>query len=237
MSKLIQVVHRLRKDMSSDWSDELLKFNIEYDISPIYDSGLPVKTKNILFAYIILAYDNESEWMEVHKDRYQTKLKILKRIGADVEDQFFIDVAQGKNNIVQKVVTWFTLYQRDYRWDDIRACFDYHSEMMLFAGVKNPDSISYESFDEDEEGIKQPVINTEDIDIEKQIANNIKKASCLKAGMEMRDIAQEKLKQIQRDYVNLDTALHKEGVVRITETVDITKWEPFIKSIRRSVVD
>lgn len=233
---LLTLIHSLRKDTAVDWTEGLYKFNIEPDISPIYDSGLAIKTKNILFAYIILAYDNKSEWMEVHKDRYQTKLKILKRLGADTSDKYWIDVAGGKDPITQRVVTWFTLSQRDYRWDSIRACFDYHSEMMLFAGTQNDDDISYETFETDAEGKKQPVTITEDVDLDKQIANNIKKADCIKAGIAMRQQGEEMLKEIQRDFVNIDTGLHKEGVTRLTEVVDILKWETFVKGLRKNLL-
>lgn len=237
MSNLLPVIHKLRKDFTTDWSEELNNFNIEIDISPLYNSGLPVKTKNILFAYIILAYDNESEFMEVHKDRYQTKLKILTRLGVDTKDKFFTAVANGENGLVQRIITWFTLYQRDYRWDEVRSCFDYHSEMMIFAGVKTPDTLSYDTYEKDEEGVDNTVTVTEDIDLDKIIGNNLKKAECLKKGIEMRELGMHKLKEIRKDFVNLDTALHKEGVVRITETVDIMKWEPFIKAMRSKVDD
>jgi hypothetical protein len=234
---LLDKVHQLRKDINGEWFDELDKFNIAQDISPIYNSTLINRKKNLYFAYIVLAYHNSSEWMEVHKDRYSTKLKILQRLGADIKDQEYIDIAAGKNAIIQKVVQWFCIWQTDYRWNDIRACFEYHSEMMMFAGVQTPSKRTFEEYEIDEEGVENPVTTTEDIDMDKQIAFNIKKSQCIQAGQDMRARGNKMLEDIQREYVVLDTALHKEGVTRITETVDIIKWEPFIRQLRSKVID
>lgn len=222
MSKLVKAILNLKSDIEGDWSQALEELNILQDIQPIYKLPIVDKVKNTILSFIILAYDNDSHWIELHKDRLDNKIKIMKRLGSNADEEPFHSVIYGTHTQTQELVSWLMIYQRDWRWDSAMAYFDYHAEIMKFSGVRTPDKEQVSN--------KEGQLVNEDIDIDKIVAANIKKGELIKKAIEMRLLGEAILKELQKEYVTVDTALEKEGRTKLTETVDIMKWEHAVRS-------
>lgn len=222
MSKVLDLILELKSDMSSNWQDRLDKINILPDVKILYGKGYSQTFSNRLLAFIILAYDNKSGWVEIHKDRWENKRKIWKRLGGEIDD-LTRSIIHNENELVNHVVAWYLDYQRDWRWQSIATCFEYHSEMMRFGGFRTLEEIVE---DGDDTGEKI----TKEISTDKVAKANTEKGSNIQKGIEHRLKGEAMLDEIRRDFVSLDTITDKEGAGKITETTNPMSWASFLRN-------
>lgn len=220
------MVFEMKKDLSKNHADIFEQYNIQKEVAPIYKiPKSSIKANNIILCFIILAYDNESKWLEIHKDRYQNKLKIMTDLGGDVKKSPYKEVVTGNSRPVQEVLLWFLTSIIDWRWNSIFTYFDAHSQMMLQAGAK-----TIEEFTTKDEKGNNKITN---VDVKELIETNIKKTQLITKAHEMRQAGEAMLRDIQKELVNVDTVLNKEGRMSLSSTADYLKWEHFVADIRK----
>lgn len=231
MSKVLDSILVLKSDMKASWTQELDRINVWEDFKVLYQQGWTAEFSNRIVAFIVMAYDNESGWIELHKDRIENKQKIMQRLGGNLKDAVTREVIAGECDEVNQVVAWFIGYQQDWRWHTIMTCFQYHADMMRFANTK----VATEVEDgEDEEGKKKYRYIADD----KVATTNIRKGEAIQKAIAQRREGEGMWKEIQKDFMQLDTVLEKEGKMKATDSVDIMSHEKFIaeRNKRRQVV-
>lgn len=225
MSKLLDTIIRLKQDMAGDWKPLLSDINIYEDVKKLYGLKWTTEFCNRVLAFIVMSYDNQSAWIEIHKDRWDNKYKIASRLGLNIKDRKVKDIVENNNATVNGIVAWFMEYQKDWRWDSIMTYFEYHSEMMRFGSIKTQEQIVVG----EEEGGKKML---SDVSIDEQAKGNFRKGVNIEKAVDMRRKGEELLEEIKREYVNIDTALFKEHKLTMTGAYDIESWETFIATIR-----
>lgn len=225
MSKVLDTILRIKDDPNADWKSELERIDVYEDVKVLYQKKWPTKFCNSVLAFIVLAYDNQSGWVSLHKDRWDDKEKIASRIGLKITDKNVIDIIQNNNAAVNQVAAWFIEYQADWRWDTVIACFEYHAEMMRFAKTKTQDQL----VEDTEEGGKKIM---GDVDIKTLAEGNVKKGSNIELAINMRKKGEALLVEMREEFVQLDTILVKEGKRKMTDATKINSWEYFIADLR-----
>lgn len=232
MSKILHLVLANKGRMNESWIDQFDGIGIASEVSFIYQQGWTVEFANRVFAFIILSYDNKSGWIEMHKNRLDNKRNIMKKLGGNVSEKEVSSVVEGRSLAANRLRIWFMKYQRDWRWDTIMTCFDYHAEMMEFGGARTMEELEDVEYIEDEEnGIREEKTYRE-VPVDKLAKGNLDKGKNIAEGIAMRQKGEALWEEIKKEYVQLDSALEKEGFKRITEQVDIFSWEAFIASLR-----
>jgi hypothetical protein len=226
MSKVLDVILELKEDLGTDWMPALKRINIWEDVSKLYTKRWSTAMCNGVLSFIILAYDNESGFIEMHKDRWENKYKIAERVGLSKSDERVKKIVENNNATVNDVVSWFLDYQKTWEWDSILACWEYHSEMMRFARTKTQDQTVV---DNDEGGDKIMA----DVDISTLTKGNKEKGLNIQTAIERRKEGDTMHEDLKRRYVNIDTALQKEGKRRMTDATSIMSWEAYIQDIRK----
>lgn len=225
MSKMLDKIIKLKQDLSADWKPALQDINVYQDVMKLYSMKWPTKFCNSVLAFVVMAYDNESGWIEIHKDRWDNKYKIASRLELNIKEKKVKDIVENNNATVNNIVAWFMEYQKDWRWDSIMTYFEYHSEMMRFGSIKTQEQIVVG----EEEGGKKTL---SDVSIDEQAKGNFRKGVNIEKAVEMRRKGEELLEEIRQQYVTVDTIMEKEGRRRMTDSTNIESWEHFIAGVR-----
>lgn len=225
MSKILDKIFDLKKDFSADWRPELERLGILDDVHFLYKEKWSTDFCNRVLAFVILAYDNESGWLEIHKNRWGNKEKIATRLGLDIKQQVVKNIIENSSQTVINLVAWFVDYQADWRWEAVLSHFEFASEMMRFARTKTEDSIVVDVA----EGGKKIL---QEVDIETLSKGNTAKGKNLIDAIDHRRKGDEMLKEIQSEFVTLDTALQKEDKRKATDKESIENWQQYIKELR-----
>lgn len=226
MKKVIDTILELIADTESDWKPSLERAGIYDDVKDIYSQNWSTAFCNKVVAFVVMSYDNESGWIHIHKDRWDNKYKIATRLGMDIKDKKVKDIVENGNHTVNNVVAWYIDHQADWRWDAILSCFEYASEMMRFAKTRTDDKVYH---DKDEQNNK---IVLRDVDVDKLSAGNLKKGQNIEAAIAQRRKGEELLKEIEEEFVTLNTVMNKEGKRRPTDLNNIDSWEAYIAGLR-----
>jgi hypothetical protein len=126
---------------------------------------------------------------------------------------------------------WFMSYQRDWRWDTIMTCFDFHANQMSYGGFRTLEEEEDVRFRQDGDSVVEEKVSRmkSGADILKE---NKDKASLISEAIALRKKGEDLLEEIKKEFSTLDTALEKEGLLRMTDVQDTGSWETFIKRIR-----
>lgn len=193
--KILDLIYVLIRDIESDWQPALDEINIWLDVQDLYFYSKIKEPHhaNIILAYIVLAYDGNSKWLEPHKDRHDNQIKILTRLAgmSAMQNPFYNDLVFGFDKMILQMINWYVDYQKDWRWKDIVAADTYHSTalQMSMAGSIDP-------------AIMKAIGQT------RQLARADKK------------IAEQMRNEIRTEFLNLDTILEKEGKPKATEVIE-----------------
>lgn len=116
------------KDLENDWESDLRELGILDEVKPLYEEYDDV-SGNIILSYIVLAYDNKSTYLNTHKERFSEKRRILKILTKQHGmDQDVIDeIVENKNEMVNRITDWYLDFQKDWRWNNIIRCFEFHA--------------------------------------------------------------------------------------------------------------
>lgn len=229
MSNLLQLITKLKDNLSSNWHEELDKINVLDNVMPLYKQKWKMEQSNRILAFIVFAYDKDSGYIDIHKNRDENKIKIIEHLGGDIKNIVIQKVVKRQHAVANDIIAWLMEYMRDWKWDTVITLFEYHAEMMRLASKQTDDEFK-EKFDM-EEG--QEEIVTTDISIEKIVSTNIKKKQLIQEGINARRDGEAMLKEIKREWMAVDFALKHEGLGVITDANKIESWEHYISSIRK----
>lgn len=206
--KILEYIYYAIKDIESNWQPELEKLNIWDDVSFIYNSKLisgDNRLGNIVLAFVVLAYDNNSTFLEPHKDRRENKEKIIVHLYglSALTIELFIDILNNEHFETYNLSVWYLKYQMDWRWKSSVTMMEYDS---MASNMSN----------------KGAVDATE--------ANQIGKM--LETAEKLRRRADELQNELRIEFLNLDTVLEKEKRQKITdvEKVDFMSFESWRKN-------
>lgn len=209
-TRLLQKIESLRKNMESDWQPDLEKLNVWNDVDEFYYEILKDNERwvaNTIFAFVVLAYHATSEWLQISGDRLENKKKIMKSLvgiswqtNPALVDAVLGDSTENTHGRIDKLIEWFINDQKDWRWSEIISNKEFYSKANILAQGAN--------------SIK-----------DMKEAGQMKESARL-----LNEKADQYLDAIRKEYVDLDSALKKEGKVMITERLanDKSSWELFI---------
>ena len=207
-TRILQLIHELKRNIDSDWTEALDRINIWHEIEPLYTHIDNRVISNTIFAFIVLAYDAESEFLEPLKDRITNKRSIMIRLaGKDCfKKEIYTEAVLGDSytgepqGIIDKTIQWYIDQQRDRRWGKIISGFEFDSKATALASGAS-----------DMDGMKEA-------------------GTILDSAKKRLEDATKLLEEIRREFVDLDTVLEKEDKLKVTDRLknDPTNWEMFI---------
>lgn len=216
----------MAKSPGSNWMASIELANLHKIFSPIFlRDGLSITQMNQLVCFVILAYDNESDWLNLKQDRYENKARIMRGLDVEEDDKIF-DVIRNEDDEVNSVISEYVIEQVDWRWQTVFSLLDYHSKMIRFANEKTD---TQKTTTENKGGEK--VTTTEDYDPTVITKINKEKGELLVKAMNARQEADKLLVEMRKEYVNLDNAVQQDFNFSITDEkkIDIMSWSGFIR--------
>lgn len=200
MDKVLKLISKLKGSLQDNWEDNLRRINIYEDVNDVY-SVHDNYHANCILTFIVFSYHNSSDWLELHKDRLENKTKIMSSIVGDwaMTDEVFKAVVEGKDKAANNVINWLMDYQKDWRWQQVELDFSYHAQIRELA----------KSIDE----------NADPKDA-------LAKGKCIEEALKRRRQGEALLKEMQQDYMVIDTIAKQEGRPQPTKDVKgFTSWE------------
>lgn len=229
IAKSINLAKQIRSDITNNWSEELYDNDLANSFAPIYgmkDVGL--SDKNTVICYIIYAYNPESAWLDLKKDRIENKSQILLNLGANVKDEFYSGIISNKNETVNISIFNFLEHIKDWRWRSVFDLLEYASKMSRFASMETEDERKYQKTTKD----GQAVDYTEEVEITTIVSVNKNKGILLQQSIDAREKANNIIEQIAKDFVQTDNATNQDFNFMFSETSknkDPLSWREFIK--------
>lgn len=228
MQKHIEIAKKISKDLDSNGLNYLEDVNIHNTFKEIYRLNISISTANLIVAFIIYAYNPDSGWIDIRKDRYDNKIKILSSIGLDINLSIVVDILSNGNETINEIILNYLSEITDYRWPMIYSLFDYHSNMIRFVNQKTETEKSFEEKDKDGNKVKF----TEEYEIDKIAKVHKQKGELLEQAIQSREKGEKLLSDIKKDFVATDHAVQQDFGFNFTDTakknVDIP-WREFIK--------
>jgi DNA segregation ATPase FtsK/SpoIIIE-like protein len=231
MNKAIEATKHLVKNVTVNNSEYLDDLNLKTVFEGIYNLGFPTIDENRLIAFIIFAFDPDSQKLDIRKDRYENKCSIMSNIGIDIHNELMKDILSNSNENFNHVVLFYLQELTDWRWVQIMSYLDYHSNMIRFANQKTEEERKYDKMNK--EGVIKEL--TEEYDIETIAKINKNKGELLNLAMDARNKADHLLEEIRKSFVVTDHAVQQDFGFMFTETakkpVDIMSWRLYIKEL------
>lgn len=231
MQRNISLIKKIREDIYTPSKNILDEYNLYQLFSPLQDVGRSTLENNILVCFIVYAYDNDSEWLNMKQDRTENKWKILKSLGANIEDPFFRYIVTNENYVFNNVISEYLIEQTTWKWQYIMHRLDSYATMIRFATQKTDDTKTVQKIGKgkEEDEVKTAVSEYSELDIAKV---HQQKAELFSKALEARKEIDHLLLEIQKDFVQLDDATRKDFGLGITDekTIDPASWTLFIKS-------
>lgn len=234
MQKNIELAKKIYKDADLNWLSHLEDLNLHTIFRPIYTMNHRIEILNKVTAFIILAYDNNSEWIDVRKDREQNKIMIIEGIGADPTIGIFSEILTDDNPFIKEVILKYLLSQCDHRWQEIMSLLDYASRTKLFANRKTESKFLVGVRLDKETNVEEKEYEYLDPREVSKIEDT--KGDLLEKAIRARKTADELLKSIESDYQKVDHITQAEFGFQFTDIkkYDITSWEQRLKKRKQS---
>lgn len=210
MLKAIEIAKKISKDLESNHLDMLQNANLKHVFAPIFKLNYNIRDCNILVCYIIYAYDNNSNWINLQSDRLDDKKAILKGLGVSEEEQVYSDLVGPMTELTSEVQDAISEYLKtiiSWKWRTIITCFDYHADALstIGKGIKSTD------------------------ELEKSKINKAN-GELLKEAIRQRNTGEDLLREIKSEYVKTDRATQQDFGFEITDEQKINhlSWRDWI---------
>src|ERR1700733_3738477 len=128
----VELAKKIIKDLEANYLTELELINLHTIFRPVYKHNLNISNLNAIVAFVILAYSEESPWLNPRKDRAINKQEILSGIGVDPSNRIYKEIINYENDSIQQVILNYLLFNTDARWQEIVSLLEYSNKMMLF---------------------------------------------------------------------------------------------------------
>ncbi len=214
MQQAVKLAQRMSKQLDKNWLPELEEINIHKLFYPVYTFQHNIITLNTIVAYIILAYDSDSGWINLKQNRLDNKLDILKSLDANADDEIYQSILNLETTDIQDVIHEYLQRQIDWKFKTIIACFDYHSKHIRSA--------------------TEPIAPTVIDELEKAKINKTK-GELLKESIRQRTVGEELLLELKKDHVKLDHVTQSEFgfMASDIEKTDPLSWRQYIRNLKK----
>lgn len=231
MAKAVELAKKISKNLEKNWLTELENINLHKIFSPVYRINSSIVNLNAIVAFIILAYDPQSQWLDLRKERLENKSRILDSLDIDISQELFQQILSNSHDVVNDAALNYLNDLTDWRWKTIFTLIDYHSNMIRFANQKTESEKTYEKIDK--EGIKKSITEEYDIDLITKV--NKQKGELLELAIQARQKADKLIAEIKKDFVTTDAAVQADFNFSFTDTakekIDILSWRTFIRGL------
>lgn len=227
MSKAIELANKIAVDFNKDWSSDIEQSGFHFVFQTILGLKQDLQTKNRIICFIIHSFDPASGWLDLNKDRYENKKKILSYLKADLSKKIYSDILDKKNEMVSIATFNFLQELKDWRWGAVYDFLDFSSRMFRFASEKTEDDKVKEKKNAD--GEKEQI--TQSLDLETIAKIEGQKGNLLKDAVQKRREADQLLAEIQKDFVITDHATQSDYGFKLSDTAkkkNILSWREFI---------
>lgn len=206
MQKSIETAKKISKDLGKNWKSELQEVNLYHIFLPVYSLTYNIETLNSIVCFIIYAYDNDSQWIELKADRIDNKCQIIKGLSCDPKEEVWQAIINNEIDEVLTVVGNYLEAITTWKWKTILSCFDYHAINIRKATeiTKSTDELEAAKIDK-------------------------AKGDLLKQCLSQRQIGEDLLKEIKADFVKTDRATQQDFEFEVTSAINIESWRSFIK--------
>lgn len=237
MQKAIELAKKIRKNLDADWTSDIEEINFHSVFGAIYTiNTIQIEDKNRLICLIIYAYDPESPWLNLEKDRFDNKLKMIDSLGGDSNLPIYQNFLYIGNEIINMCTFNFLEELKTWEWIAIFNLLDYASKMQRFATEETEAEKSYQKMDK--EGAVKTI--TSEVDIETISKVNKEKGLLLDQSIAKRRQADILLDEIRKKFVGTDHGTQSDFNFNFTDTSlkkDKLSWRNFIKerNLRKSI--
>lgn len=210
MIKAIEASKKISKSLGENHLEYLKELNLHKIFEPIFRLNYSIEVCNTIVCYIIYAYDNHSNWINLNADRLDDKLNILNGLDADINDATFSEIVSQRVVEINDVIVDYLITITNWKWRTILSCFDFHAINTKAA--------------------TEPTTSTDELDKAKI---NKAKGELLKEAIRQREVGENLLKEIQKDYVKTDRATQQDFNFEITNerNIDIMSWRSWIREL------
>lgn len=223
----VELAKKIIKDLEKNWLPELELANLHIIFRPIYKHNLTILNQNAIVAFVILAYSEDSPWLNPRKDRSVNKQEILSGIGVDPDNRIYKEVINYENDSIQKVILNYLIFNTDARWQECVSLLEYSNKMILFCNQRTSDK---QKTGTEENTDKQTVDVFEYLDQSEVAKINKEKGDLLLKAIEARSKAEIILKQLENDFQKVDAATQADfGFTFSNVKFDIMSWEQRVR--------
>lgn len=230
MQKNANAVHLAQKMMKSLEDNHLASLeleNLHTVFRPIYTHNLTILNLNAIVCFVIMAYSEESPWLNPRKDRTDNKKEILKGIGVDPENKIYKEILEYKNDSIQQVILNYLLFRTDARWREIVSLLEYHDKMFLFCNQRTSEK---QKTGTEKDESKGTVDVFEYLDQSEIAKINKEKGELMMKAIEARKEAESLLKILENDFQKTDAATQADFGFQFSDAkYDVTRWEDRIR--------
>lgn len=229
MKSAIELAKKIYKDPERNWLPFLEELNLHTVFRPVYKHNFTLEIINKVISFIILAYDNDSSWIDPRKDRYETKLLIMDGIGVERKSPSFNQILNYENDSVQESILSYLTTQTDHRWYEIMSLLEYSNKTLLFCNRRTPNKFKTGESLNDE--TKEMEYDYEYLDPREIAQVNKSKGELLTKAMEARSTADALLKTLETDFQKIDHATQGDFGFSFSDPkkYDIMSWEQRIR--------
>ena len=231
MKKAIELSREMQKSISDNWSEKMEEYGLMHIFLPVYNGPEKLKDKNTIICYIIHAYNPDSFWLDLKKDRIDNKKRILSHLDADLKSELYKGIIANKNEVANIAIFNFLEELKDWRWRSVFDLVEYASRMSRFAAMETSDEKEYEKTSKDGQIQKYK----EEVDIKTIVNVNKGKGDLIEQSIEARKKAANMLAEIQKEYVATDNATQQDFSFSFSDTAkkkDILSWRTYIKDLQ-----
>lgn len=234
MEKAIIAAKFIARNLKDNHSEYLDDLNLKSVFEGIYNLGFPPVDENRLIAFIIFAYDPDSQKLDIRKDRYENKSHIMEGLGLDTSNELIHEILTNSNEKFNNVVLEYLKTLTNWRWPTIFSLLDYHSNMIRFATQKTEAEKTWDKMNK--EGEVKSLSSDYSIDTIAKV--NIQKSDIFDRAISAREKADKLLDDIRKEFLNVDAVTQQDFGFNFTDTakkrVDILSWRAYIKGLKDS---
>lgn len=228
MQKSIEVTRTISKNLSVDHSSLLEDYNLHYTLGGIYRLKIDIEDQNRIICFIIYAYDPESLWLDLKKDRDSNRNRILENLGANTTLKIYDSLRSRNDDIINMCVFNYLEELKNWKWAIIFNLLDNAAILQRFASEETEAEKSYQKMNKDGE-VKTI---TSDIDVETLVKAHKGKSDLLDQAISKRRQADALLDELRKEFVSTDQATQSDFGFNFTDTAkkkDILSWRSFIR--------
>jgi len=231
MNRPLNCAKTISKSLGEDHSVFLEENNLHITFGAIYNAlKVPFEDKNRVICYLIYAYDPESGWLNLKKNRLENKKEIFENLGANANSDLYSGILDNSNQIVSMCAFNFLESLKDWRWRMIYDLLDWASNNQKIASQETASSVKVKGDDAEGKAIEY----NEPVDLETILKSNKLKGYLLDEAISKRRQADELLVEIRKEFVSTDNSTQQDFQFQLTDLAKTNKalsWREFVRQV------